>query len=170
MDTNMYINFKGYDSLHQNQIDWYKSEVLKLKQRYGADARSMLYIHMPFYEFKEARELWEAGSDLVIPIYGENREKNSVSYFRCGIFEAILELGSTKGVFAGHDHHNNWSAEYKGIRLTYAFTIDYIAYPFAEFSNIQRGGTVTDFSYDGVYNDFEIKPAPQTNGFRVIGE
>ncbi len=42
-------------------------------------------------------------------------------------FERAVEIGSTKGIFCGHDHYNNISLEYKGIRLTYAMSIDYLA-------------------------------------------
>lgn len=45
------------------------------------------------------------------------------------MFDTALELGSTSGFFCGHDHYNNASIEYKGIRLTYGMSIDYLAMP-----------------------------------------
>ena len=38
------------------------------------------------------------------------------------------ELGSTKNIVAGHDHVNNFSVEYQGIRLSYALKTGYGAY------------------------------------------
>lgn len=35
------------------------------------------------------------------------------------MFDLIKEVVSTKYVFAAHDHINNYSVEYEGIRLTY---------------------------------------------------
>ena len=51
----------------------------------------------------------------------------------------MLALGSTTGVFCGHDHYNNMSLEYKGIRLTYGMSIDYLAMPGIAKDTKQRG-------------------------------
>ena len=51
-------------------------------------------------------------------------------------------LGSTKGFFCGHDHYNNMSLEYEGIRLTYGMSIDYLVMRGIAHKNEQRGGTV----------------------------
>lgn len=42
-------------------------------------------------------------------------------------FQKLLELGSTKYVFCGHDHRNTFSFTYQGIRMTYGMSIDYSA-------------------------------------------
>lgn len=70
------------------------------------------------------------------------------------MFETILELGSTKAVFFGHDHRNNFSVEYKGIRLTYGMSVDYLAYPGIYKEGAQRGCTVITYKPDG---SFDIK-------------
>ncbi len=44
------------------------------------------------------------------------------------MFEKMVELGSTKGCFAGHDHMNNFSVNYQGIRLTYGLSCDHNIY------------------------------------------
>ena len=70
------------------------------------------------------------------------------------IFETMLSLGSTKGIFVGHDHLNNFSIEYKGIRLTYGFSIDYLAYTTISKLGSQRGCTMITVTPDG---DFDCK-------------
>lgn len=62
------------------------------------------------------------------------------------MFETMLELGSTKGCFVGHDHMNNYSVNYKGIRLTYGLSCDHNIYvvPF-------RGGTLINIKNDGSF-------------------
>lgn len=37
-----------------------------------------------------------------------------------GLFDLIKEHGSTKNVVCGHDHGNDFSLMYQGVRLTYA--------------------------------------------------
>lgn len=53
---------------------------------------------------------------------------------------------SFKGCFAGHDHMNNFSVNYKGIRLTYGLYCDHNIYvvPF-------RGGTLINIKNDGSF-------------------
>ena len=52
--------------------------------------------------------------------FGVKGEEECPSYINTGMFNVIKELDSTKYVFAGHDHLNNYSVMYDGIRLTYA--------------------------------------------------
>ena len=61
----------------------------------------------------------------------------------------MLELGSTKGIFCGHDHVNNAVLEYKGILLTYGMSIDYLAYTNLNSEGAQRGCTVINLTQDG---------------------
>jgi len=63
----------------------------------------------------------------------------------------MLELGSTKGVFCGHDHENNFSIEYKGIQLSYGMSIDYLAYIGISKVGAQRGCKVITYSPDGSF-------------------
>ena len=47
-------------------------------------------------------------------------EKICSSAVPCGMMDAILQMGSTHNVIAGHDHGNSLSLRYKGVRLSYA--------------------------------------------------
>ena len=71
------------------------------------------------------------------------------------LFETAAALGSTKAIFCGHDHYNNLSLEYRGIRLTYGYSIDYLAMPGIENDTEQRGATLITIAKDG---SFEITP------------
>lgn len=64
-------------------------------------------------------------------------------------------LGSTKAIFCGHDHLNDFSVEYYGVRLTFSKSIDYTAYAFQGIAEKteQRGGTIISVSESG---SFEI--------------
>ncbi len=112
---------------------------------------------------------------LVTYHYGKMGETPSVRHgvesygIFCGyktdqFFEAGLEHG-LKGVFCGHDHYNNFSVDYKGIRLTYGMSVDYLAYPGIYKEHSQRGCTVITVSKDGAfdcsprnyYEDYSVK-------------
>lgn len=73
------------------------------------------------------------------------------------MFDVALELNSTKAFFCGHDHYNNMSLEYKGIRLTYGMSIDYLAMPGISKDTKQRGGTLITIHDDSSY---DIKQVP----------
>ena len=62
------------------------------------------------------------------------------------MFETMVELGSTKGVFVGHDHMNNFTVDYRGIRLSYGLSCDHNIYvvPF-------RGGQLIHVKRDGSF-------------------
>ncbi|MBR2479946.1 MAG: hypothetical protein IKB56_01430, partial [Clostridia bacterium] len=84
--------------------------------------------------------------------YGKAKEKDEkvcCSVPEDEFFETALELGSTQGIFCGHDHVNFWSMEYKGIRLTYGMSIDHLAYIGIENEHEQRGGTIITISTEG---------------------
>lgn len=64
----------------------------------------------------------------------------------------MLELGGKHGTFCGHDHVNNFSMEYKGIRLTYGLSIDYLAYLRISSLGSQRGCTMITVNPDGTFD------------------
>lgn len=158
-----------YDNIHQNQVDWYKNtlkklneqndEILKLRK---SDIKSAAFFHIPLTEQRDAwYEYAENGfkdTENAKVFYGTAGESGKVVYSGIkedNLFEAMQELGSTKAVFCGHDHYNNFSMEYKGIRLTYGMSIDYLAYPGIYQKGSQRGCTMITFTPKG---DFDCKP------------
>lgn len=171
MDTHAYVKdgnglFDRYDGLHENQIEWYRGEVERmnaLNSAYGAP-KSLLFMHIPFIEYETAwQEYRAAGSkdtENVTYYYGEALEPDENvchSMYDDEMFETILELGSTQGVFVGHDHLNYFSVEYKGVRLTYGMSIDYLAYIGIGKEHTQRGATIIDLDSAG---DMEIEQLP----------
>ena len=80
------------------------------------------------------------------------------SYVYCSMeeeqmFETMLELGSTKAMFFGHDHLNNAVMDYKGIIFSYGYSVDYFAYSGIDQIGSQRGCTIINCHPD---TDFEI--------------
>ena len=159
-----------YDNIHQNQVEWYKNTVTALNEQNDklfkemgkdekSDIKSAAFFHIPLTEQKDAWYEYAENdfkdTENVRFHYGTAGEGSKVVY--CGIgqdemFETMLELGSTKAVFCGHDHYNNFSVEYKGIRLTYGMSVDYLAYPGIYKEGSQRGCTVITFAPDGSFD------------------
>ncbi len=131
IDSNAYTDgsLTKYDYIHDDQVDWYAAEIEKLEASEGRAVDSMVFIHIPLQEYRTAYELHLAGSDEVTYFFGENKEKGKnkicCSDYPSKLFDTMVRLGSTKAVFCGHDHYNNMSLEYRGIRLTYGMSIDY---------------------------------------------
>lgn len=114
-----------YDYLKPSQIEWYRWCVrgaAAYNESKGAPApESALFIHiaLPEYYYAYCDYLIDGKSEEY-GFFGAMREDVCCSKKNSGMFDAILEEGSTKYVFAGHDHVNDFSLIYKGVRLTYA--------------------------------------------------
>lgn len=146
-----------YDNIHENQLDWYKAEIGK-RSKNGKTVSSLCFFHIPLEEYKTAWEEYKKNNykdtDTVKILFGKNGEKNEE--ICCpeksdNVFETFLELKSTKAVFCGHDHLNNFCADYKGIKLVYGLSIDYLAYANIANKNEQRGGTVITTNPDSSF-------------------
>ncbi|MGN0457955.1 MAG: metallophosphoesterase [Eubacterium sp.] len=144
MDSNSYDNENdGYDHFHDNQIKWYENTVKHIaKEENGDESKvvpSLAFFHIPMQEYKK-------GYDESERLWGRRMEKECSPAVDDQMFETMEKLGSTKGCFVGHDHMNNYSVIYKGIRLTYGLSCDHNIYvvPF-------RGGTLINIKNDGSF-------------------
>ena len=103
--------------------------------------KSLAFFHIPLVEQKDAYFEWldngSSDTENVKYVYGNAGEGGKVVCSGIGeddLFETMVRLKSTQGVFVGHDHYNNFSLWYNGgsgdyyIRLTYGMSIDYLAY------------------------------------------
>lgn len=161
----------NYDNLHQNQVDWYEKEVNRLTDINGGEViKSLMFFHIPLVEYKTAFDEYKDNghkdTDNVKYIYGIAGEPDELVC--CGVnednmFEKMLELRSTQGVFVGHDHLNNFSLEYNGgegdysVRLTYGLSIDYLAYFGIVKKTAQRGGTVITIRPDTTFDCYGLR-------------
>lgn len=163
IDSNDYIKgeagFNKYDIIHDDQLEWYKNSILELSEGRESVVPSMMFIHIPFAQYRTAYELYEQGGEGITYFYGQKRERVATSELECNTFKTIKELGSTKAVFCGHDHVNDYSIEYEGVRLTYGKSIDYLAYAWSGIikQTEQRGGTIIDINSDSSFEISTIK-------------
>lgn len=108
----------------EGQIDWYERTVNKIKEHQGKIVPSMTFSHFAMPEMQEAIEtLCKKGADgkYYVPEelgFGYCAYLPGVAPVNTGFVEKAKTLGTTH-IFCGHDHENNASIEYEGIRFTY---------------------------------------------------
>ena len=142
----------GYDHLWDNQIEWYKWAVKGISEIEGHTVESSVFMHIPVCEYKDAwisangsDEIGVLAPELAPDALGLLGEGVSCPPVNNGFFDVCKDLGSTKNIFAGHDHANNFQIYYEGIRLTYTLKTGYGAY----YTDGLMGGTVISVGSDG---------------------
>lgn len=164
LDSNMYRDgwfYSGFDCIHEDQIDWSIKELDKLK-KINQDVKALAFFHMPLVEFKDAYEKMKLGDKSVTYHFGSIGEENDyfgISKYSCDFFERVVAGNIIKGIFCGHDHLNTLSLTYKGIRMTYGMSIDFLGYPDICKKYTQRGATLITIQTDG---EFDVSPVPLT--------
>ena len=149
MDSHSYDDENGgYDHFHDNQIEWYENTVKSIAKEVNGDESetvpSLAFFHVPMKEYMTAYDEAKGSNNH---FWGFRFPKeDGTPAVDDNMFETMEKLGSTKGCFAGHDHMNNFSVNYNGIRLTYGLSCDHNIYvvPF-------RGGTLINIKNDGTF-------------------
>ena len=121
MDSNRYVFGldNGYDCFKPSQIEWYKNVIDAKKNSSDPTPESLMFYHIPLPEVNDAYEKGTKFAGDTDPEGGEKREKCCPSEENSGFFDVIKEKGSTKGMFFGHDHINNFAREYEGVLFSY---------------------------------------------------
>jgi len=117
---------RSYDYIKEDQIAWYKKRIQEITAENGGIApKSMAFFHIPLREYQEAFTHVVLKNGRAKRVYGNNMEPVCASNIKSAIFEAFRESGSTNCVVCGHDHKNDSSIIYKGIRLMYSQGLQY---------------------------------------------
>lgn len=167
-----------YECIQEDQVLWYKQTVQSLteenkqtimslpegekKSTYSEQLRippSLLFLHIPLKEYRIAWENYKNNgyrdtADTVY-VYGQMGETEA-PYIFCSekddaLFESAIELGSTQGIFCGHDHTNTFAFDYCGIRLSYGMSCDCLVYKNIRHLGAQRGCTMIVCAPDGSF-------------------
>ena len=155
-----------YDYIKEDQIEWYKTSVEGAKAYNGEvfktltdeekvkyapleNPKSLIFIHIPIREVKTAYDEYVNNScqntentECISGTIGEPEPYVYSSRTDEELFETALELGSTTAFFFGHDHYNNMILSYKGIKLSYGYSLDYLADSGIDEEGYQRGCSV----------------------------
>ena len=153
---NLIESIKGtYDNIHANQIEWYEKEIKRMNaenekiSKESVPVKSLAFFHIPLVEMMDAWTEFEKNDfkdtdnfKYIEGIIGEGGRRVYCGFGEDELFEKMLELGSTKAMFNGHDHINSTTFEYKGIQFSYGYSIDYFAYSGIDKLGSQRGCTM----------------------------
>lgn len=115
-DVSHYPRVGGYSHITMSQLNWFRETAAQTKREHHGYA-SAVFMHKAIPEF---RTMWEQGG-----CRGVRYEPEGCALVNPGLFCAMLEDGTVRGVFVGHDHGNNYSGTYHGIRLSYGAITGY---------------------------------------------
>ena len=165
-DDNKFGIMRRYDNIKDSQISYYKlkvKEAINYNKTLGADdelvkGNSLLFFHIPLNEYADAIEEYKKNnlkdSENVKMLYGRYGEKNKEVHCamkRDNLFNTVKSFNAQSGIFCGHDHLNNCSLIYKGVELTYGYSIDYTAYYKISRYGLHRGCTSIIVNQDGSF-------------------
>ncbi|MBO5065406.1 MAG: metallophosphoesterase [Clostridia bacterium] len=169
VENTLIDSIKGnYDNIHPNQVEWYEAEIKRMNaenskaikaiqgddvngglfKQYGT-VKSLAFFHIPLVEMNDGWTEFQKNDfkdtkdfKYIDGIIGEGGKRVYCGLGEDDLFEKMLELGSTKAMFNGHDHLNSTTFEYKGIQFSYGYSIDYFAYSGIDKLGSQRGCTM----------------------------
>lgn len=122
-------SFGYYDWIKFDQIDWYRKTSDQITIRNKHKISSLAFFHIPLPEFETAR--W------VCREFGEKQEGVCAPSLNSGLFSSFIEKKDVIGVFAGHDHNNDYLVDLNGhILLAYGRKT---GYPSAYTETLSRG-------------------------------
>lgn len=119
IDTHAYSPLKekgigGYDWIKADQIQWYVDASRSYAQANGGvPLPALAYFHIPIPEYNIA-----AGQEK-FKLIGHRLEKACAPEINTGLGAAILDRGDVMATFVGHDHVNDYIADYYGVKLIY---------------------------------------------------
>lgn len=122
-----------------SQVAWYYQTSQALEAYAGHKIPALMYTHFPLPEHRivaQRREECRFEGNQLSPI--------SCSNLNSGLFSACLQRGDVKAIFCGHDHKNDFSGVYCGIRLGFDGYLSYCACHMEEL----RGGRLFEISAD----------------------
>lgn len=133
LDTNSYAetDIGGHGWVREDQIRWLRQALGRLSTPTEPDPPPVLvFIHIPLPEYDE---VWRLGL-----CQGEKREAVCCPRINTGLFASLHLAGNVLGVFAGHDHLNDYEGSLHGIRLCYGRATGYNTYGEEDFRHGAR--------------------------------
>ncbi|NGP46201.1 metallophosphoesterase family protein [Bacillaceae bacterium SIJ1] len=124
-----------YDYVHPDQVAWF-NEISKMYSDMAKDFKqNLLFLHIPLPEYRDGFLNGRA--------QGTKLEDICPPRLNTGLFTSLLIDGNVAGVFCGHDHDNDFVADYHGIQLGYGRVSGYNTY-----GELKRGARVIELFAD----------------------
>ncbi|MBP5193693.1 MAG: metallophosphoesterase, partial [Clostridia bacterium] len=114
----LYMLDSGYlDALTDGQIEWFKWTAEGIKAATGAYSKGMCFMHKPLPEYSFAYRAYKLGEAEAM---GDVHVNYSLSgSLQRGFFDEA-KARNVSDVVCGHQHGNNFTICYEGVRLTFA--------------------------------------------------
>ncbi len=120
LDSGDYLRRKGketYAYIDHSQIKWVRESRIRSNTKSGGIPYALFFFHIPLPEYNE---VWNEKL-----CFGQKNEGVCSPVYNSGLFCTLVEDGYVKGVFAGHDHTNDYIGELFGVRLAYGRVTGY---------------------------------------------
>ncbi len=141
--------------LNEKQIKWFESCASAINKLTDNGTEITAFFHIPTVQYQYAYdEGWDADAKEWKTEYNADgkcnekicceRDENG-NPRENGFFAAAKNAG-TKFIFCGHEHRNNFSVEYEGIRLTYTLKVGYTSGVHIGY----HGGTIINVGESGI--------------------
>lgn len=108
------------DNEHTDQVLWYYQTSKAIQAAFGRKIPGILCQHIPLPEFGLIPR-----NPQQTMMTGVMREHVCSNELNCGLFSACLQRGDIRGIFAGHDHLNDYCGVYCGVMLGACAGINY---------------------------------------------
>ena len=115
-DSRIYEDGKGPDYIYPSQIAWYEWVTQGL-----GEAPLYAFFHIPLPEYAL---LWESGQATGVM----NDRYVNAPWENSGLFQTMVEGGTTVATFCGHDHLNDFHGFWEGIELHTGRSASYGSY------------------------------------------
>ena len=157
---------QGYDSVHADQIEWYREKAEELKDANGGEfVPAVVFQHIIVQEIYDklfpaaqkysvgVREYDTQNYDLLpIPNLSNIKdgyifEKPCPGYYNHGQLDAMSKNGDVRAIFCGHDHYNSFTVEIDGVDIVNTPSVK----PHIFLRKINWGSRVITLHEDGSY-------------------
>lgn len=123
-----------YDYIKHQQIEW----LIKADKDFNGVGQ--LFFHIPIPEYKDAKQLGLA--------QGNQDEEVCCPQLNTGLFsQLIVNNSSVKAMYCGHDHNNDFEADYHGIKLNYGRITGFNTY-----GTLRRGGRIIELNGEVIHS------------------
>ena len=166
-DSGCEVEGKGYESVHTDQIEWYKAKAEALKNENGgkyvpAVAFQHIIVQEIFDKLFPAADINDDSAESfadkaynMVPIPnlsnirdGYLMEKPCPGYYNYGQLDAMSENGDVKAIFCGHEHSNSFTVEIDGVDIVNTPSVK----PHSIFKIINWGARVITLHEEGTYD------------------
>ncbi|HOI47021.1 MAG TPA: metallophosphoesterase family protein [Bacilli bacterium] len=131
-----------YDYIYEDQIAWYEAMVNQVSDHVGSLTPSIAFFHIPLPEYLDVVD-----NESLIQT-GVRKELPCAPYTNTGMFAKMVELGSTKAVFVGHDHINDYTFVKEGITLGYGRATGFNGYG---GTSVEKGARIIEINQNGTF-------------------